>query len=77
MTMGRLIKVASDLYLHKEAVDSLREKLLQHFESESEMTPAQWKEIVGASRKFTIPLAEYFDKEKLTLRVGDVRKRRS
>ena len=34
----------------------------------------QWKELTGASRKFTIPLAEYFDAEKLTLRVGDVRR---
>jgi len=31
---------------------------------------------VGQSRKFTIPLAEYFDKEKVTLRIGDVRKLR-
>ena len=36
----------------------------------------QWKDLTGASRKFTIPLAEYFDAEKLTLRVGDVRRKR-
>jgi selenocysteine-specific elongation factor len=32
--------------------------------------------MVGATRKYTIPLAEHFDAEKLTLRVGDLRKRR-
>jgi selenocysteine-specific elongation factor len=31
---------------------------------------------VGATRKFAIPLAEYFDAEKVTLRVGDLRKLR-
>ena len=36
----------------------------------------QRKELTGASRKFTIPLAEFFDAEKLTLRVGDVRRKR-
>ena len=36
----------------------------------------QWKELTGASRKFTIPLAEYFDAEKVTLRVGDLRRKR-
>jgi hypothetical protein len=32
--------------------------------------------MVGSSRKFAIPLAEHFDAEKLTLRVGEVRKLR-
>ncbi|MDP8257725.1 MAG: SelB C-terminal domain-containing protein [Candidatus Alcyoniella australis] len=31
------------------------------------------QELTGASRKFTIPLAEYFDRIKLTVRRGDVR----
>lgn len=76
LTLGTLVKVSSDLYLHQEPLANLREKLVAHFESTAELRPAQWKEIVGASRKFTIPLAEYFDREKLTLRVGDVRKKR-
>lgn len=76
VTLGTLVKVSSELYLHKEAIDALRKRLLAHFDAKPELTPSQWKEIVGASRKFTIPLAEYFDREKLTLRVGDVRKRR-
>ena len=32
--------------------------------------------ITGLSRKFSIPLAEYFDTEALTLRVGEIRRRR-
>jgi selenocysteine-specific elongation factor len=28
---------------------------------------------VGGSRKFVIPLSEYFDREKVTLRVGEKR----
>ena len=42
----------------------------------AQITPQEWKELVGASRKFTIPLAEHFDAEKLTMRVGEVRKLR-
>ena len=41
-----------------------------------ELTPAEWKGLTEASRKYSIPLAEYFDAEKITLRVGDVRKKR-
>jgi selenocysteine-specific elongation factor len=41
------------------------------------MTPAQFKDMTaGASRKFLIPLLEYFDSKNVTLRVGDVRKLR-
>jgi selenocysteine-specific elongation factor len=32
--------------------------------------------MTGASRKYTIPLFEYFDSENITIRVGDVRKLR-
>ena len=74
LTTGLLVKVSTDLYLHQEAIEVLRSALTKHFESAQELTPGEWKDIVGASRKFTIPLAEFFDKEKMTLRVGDVRK---
>ncbi|MCP4449281.1 MAG: selenocysteine-specific translation elongation factor [Myxococcales bacterium] len=74
LTTGVLVKVSTELYLHANAVESLRASLQKHFETAKELTPGEWKEIVGASRKFTIPLAEFFDKERLTLRVGDVRK---
>jgi selenocysteine-specific elongation factor len=77
LTLGTLVKVSTDLYLHQDPLAKLREQLRKHFEAQNELSPGQWKDIVGASRKFTIPLAEYFDKEKLTLRVGDVRKLRS
>ncbi|MGB5687453.1 MAG: SelB C-terminal domain-containing protein [Candidatus Electrothrix sp.] len=32
-----------------------------------------FKDLTGLSRKFSIPLLEYFDKIKLTIRVGDKR----
>ena len=41
------------------------------------MSTQEFKELVGASRKHVIPLAEYFDREKVTLRVGEKRVLRS
>ena len=72
---GSLVRV-KDLLFHAPAVDALRDKLRAHFAAARELTPQQWKELVGASRKFAIPLAEHFDGEKLTMRVGEVRKLR-
>ena len=62
---------------HKDAVDGLRQKLVAFLVEKTQITPQEWKELVGSTRKFAIPLAEHFDAEKLTLRIGDLRKLRS
>lgn len=70
------IKVKPDLVMHASTIDSLRTRLIAFLDQHGTIDAQQWKELTGASRKYTIPLAEYFDAEKLTLRVGDVRRRR-
>jgi selenocysteine-specific elongation factor len=37
---------------------------------------AEYKALTGASRKYTVPLMEHFDEQRVTIRVGDVRKLR-
>jgi selenocysteine-specific elongation factor len=73
---GTLLKI-KDLVFHKDAVDGLRRKLTAFLVEKTQITPQEWKELVGQTRKFAIPLAEHFDAEKLTLRIGDLRKLRS
>ncbi len=72
---GRLVKV-QDLYFDRAALDALRAKLVAFLGEKGQITAQEWKELVGATRKFTIPLAEHFDAEKVTLRVGEIRKLR-
>jgi selenocysteine-specific elongation factor len=72
---GSLVRM-KDLIFHAPAVDALRDKLVAHLKAHTQISPQEWKDLVGASRKFTIPLAEHFDNEKLTMRVGEVRKLR-
>ncbi len=76
LVRGRSLVRMKDLVFHAPAVDALRDELVAHLKAHAQITPQQWKELVGASRKFTIPLAEHFDAEKLTMRVGEVRKLR-
>lgn len=71
-----LIRVKPDLYVDAQAMDTLRRALEAHLDAHGQLTPAEWKTITGTSRKFAIPLAEYFDAQKLTLRVGEIRRRR-
>lgn len=71
-----VVKVKPDLFVHAEAVARLRDRLLAFLDAHATIDAQQWKELTGASRKFTIPLAEFFDAEKVTLRIGDLRRRR-
>ena len=70
------MRVKPDLVVHADAIAAIRGKLLAHLEAHGTIDAGQWKALTGASRKFTIPLAEYFDAEKVTLRIGDLRRRR-
>ena len=73
---GTLVRV-KDLLFHRQALGELRARLIAFLKEHRELNPTQWKDLVGQSRKFTIPLAEHFDGEKLTLRVGDLRRLRT
>ncbi len=73
---GRIIKTKDDLYFDADAVDQLKNKLVAFLKSNNEITTPQFKEMTGVSRKYVIPLIEYFDAKNVTLRVGDSRKLR-
>ncbi|HLU68401.1 MAG TPA: selenocysteine-specific translation elongation factor [Kofleriaceae bacterium] len=73
---GAIVKVKPDYYIDAGALDLLRRKLVAHLDQHGQITSPEWKDLVGATRKYAIPLAEHFDAEKITLRVGEVRKRR-
>ena len=73
---GVIIKTKDDLYFHVEAVDALKKKVIGFFENHEDMATPQFKEIAKVSRKFLIPLIEYFDTTNFTIRVGDIRKLR-
>jgi selenocysteine-specific elongation factor len=58
---------------HRENVAKAEAVLMQFLREHREVTPIQFKDLVGVSRKFAIPLLEYFDNQKLTIRIGDKR----
>lgn len=70
---GALVKVSEDLIYPREVLDKLRDDYQAYLLKKGSANPASFKELTGLSRKFIIPLMEYFDKIKLTIRVGDNR----
>ena len=66
----------TDLYFTPQHLDQLQQRLRDFLLEHVEITAQQFKELVGQSRKYAIPLAEYYDAQKVTLRIGDLRRLR-
>ena len=70
---GRASKVSEGLWFGATALMDLRRRVLAHLSERGSIDAQSFKELTGLTRKFAIPLLEYFDREKLTLRIGDKR----
>ena len=70
---GRATRVSEELWFSAAALASLRTRLVAWLAAKGEIDAQGLKELTGQSRKFTIPIAEYFDRERVTLRIGDKR----
>jgi selenocysteine-specific elongation factor len=68
-----LIKINESLFFHADELDRLAGQVTDFISREGEIDAPRFKEMTGLTRKFSIPLLEYFDKIKLTIRVGDKR----
>jgi selenocysteine-specific elongation factor len=73
---NQLVKVKEDLYFQREAIDDLKTRLVAFLREKGAITTPEFKDMTGASRKYVIPLAEYFDAINVTIRVGDTRQLR-
>lgn len=68
-----MVKISEDLYFEKSILALAREKITAALRDKGEITVAELRDLLNTSRKYALPLMEYFDKEKLTRRVGDKR----
>jgi selenocysteine-specific elongation factor len=67
----RLVRVSDELVFHASAMQSLRELLAQ--KKGQRFSVPEFKDWTGVSRKYAIPLLEYFDRERITRREGESR----
>jgi selenocysteine-specific elongation factor len=74
---GVLVKIKGGIYIHRMPFEHLKEELISYLKKNKEITTPQFKEMTNASRKYAIPLIEYFDQIKLTIRLGEKRVLRS
>ena len=70
---GKLVRVKESLFFHARALDSIQAKLVALLRERKEIGPSDIKDLLGISRKYAIPLLEFFDQRRVTARVGERR----
>jgi selenocysteine-specific elongation factor len=70
---GELVKVSEDLFFQKDILLEAISKVTAYIREKGEITVGELRDLLKTSRKYALPLLEYFDREKLTRRVGDKR----
>ena len=75
LNSGEIVKISDEFYFAKIEVDNLIANLKKYAETADDkfIDVPKFKDIAGISRKYAIPLLEYFDREKITRRAGDKR----
>jgi selenocysteine-specific elongation factor len=72
----KLVRIQGEMFMHSQVIQDLKTKLItyasQHEPDRLIDVPA-FKDLAGVSRKYAIPLLEYFDREQVTRRAGDKR----
>jgi len=71
-----VVSIAQDLFVSADVIDRVREDLIRDLSAGGGMTTAAFRDRYQTSRKYAIPLLEFFDREGLTIRIGEVRRLR-
>lgn len=70
---GRAVRLGPTMHVHADALDAVRDTVIELAERDGSITLAGLRDALGTSRKYAQAYLEHFDGEKLTLRRGDAR----
>ena len=70
---GSLISVGESIVFHHKYVAEAKENLIEYLKKNKEIRISQFRDLLGASRKYVLPLLIYFDTHDITIKRGDVR----
>jgi selenocysteine-specific elongation factor len=68
-----LVKISPELVFHPSVIRDTEAKLRAFLAEHNSIKVAEFRDLIGSSRKYVVPLIEYFDNKRVTRRVGDER----
>ena len=69
----QLVRLNADHCIHADALKAAMQKLLEKLDQDKSITLAEYRDLIGTSRKYAIMILEYADHQKMTRLVGDER----
>jgi selenocysteine-specific elongation factor len=74
---GILVRLKEDLYFHHSILDRIKDMVIRFIKEHGDLGINEFRDLAGGlSRKYMIPLLEYLDNQRTTIRIGDKRKLR-
>lgn len=70
---GVLVRIG-EMHVYRKTIQNIARLIRRHFADHATLTVAQLRDLLGTSRKVALPLLEYFDMHKYTIRDGDNRR---
>ena len=70
---GDIVKVNSEYYFHSNHFEAAKSKIREAIEAQGGMSMSDIRTLIDTSRKWAVPLCEYFDESGFTRREGDLR----
>ncbi|MCF7972177.1 MAG: selenocysteine-specific translation elongation factor [Phycisphaerae bacterium] len=67
----KLVRVDRDMYFHAHAIEEARRRAVAHLHKEGSLQSVDFKYMLDTTRKFAIPLLDYFDNIAVTRRAPD------
>jgi selenocysteine-specific elongation factor len=68
-----LVRLTEEMYYPKHILEKTEQMIYQWFEQNSEISLAEFRDLIQSSRKYALVLIEYFDSQKVTQRQGEKR----
>jgi selenocysteine-specific elongation factor len=70
---GRLVRLSPQLAIERSVLESLQRNLAVHFQQHATAKVGEIREQWGITRKHAVPIFEFFDRQRITSRAGDLR----
>lgn len=70
---GRAVRVGDDLIIAAEAMEEAARRTREHLKATGKISVAEFRDLLGTTRKFALPLLEWMDEQRVTRRAGDER----
>lgn len=73
LDVGVLVRIREPIFYHQNKLEEIKSLVIKFLKERGQIKVGILKDLLGISRKYAIPLLEYFDSMGLTIRKGDTR----